>query len=163
VSTDDHDLDPRFIEALRAVPPADTQTREQHLAFAMSEIREPGRSRRSRQWLAAAAALVLVGVGGLLGRVSGSTSNTTVAEGSASSLLSTETTFVPKGGAGSTSTRNTPVDSSRSACESPGLTFVALLDSPKGRLLLYVTRAPAVTLIVVIESTCTVLREIDLP
>ena len=79
--SDDEQLDPRIVAALRDLPAASNEIRNAHIAEALSHI-SPSVSRRSprrspRRWLAVAAALaVLVGGNALYASLSPSTGST---------------------------------------------------------------------------------------
>jgi len=79
--SDDEQLDPRIVAALRDLPAASNQIRDAHIAEALSHI-SPSVSQRSaqrspRRWLAVAAALaVLVGGNALYASLSPSTDST---------------------------------------------------------------------------------------
>jgi hypothetical protein len=79
--SDDEQLDPRIVAALRDLPAASNEIRDAHIAEALSHI-SPSVSQRSaqrspRRWLAVAAALaVLVGGNALYASLSPSTDST---------------------------------------------------------------------------------------
>ncbi|CAB4613292.1 unannotated protein [freshwater metagenome] len=62
--SDDNELDPRIVSAMRAVPPASDSLREQHIAAALAEISPVSARRPFNTWLSAAAAVVVLLVGG---------------------------------------------------------------------------------------------------
>jgi len=59
----DDELDPLVLAALRDVVPASDSLREQHIAAALGEI-SPASSRSRAKWLSAAAAIIVLLVGG---------------------------------------------------------------------------------------------------
>jgi hypothetical protein len=59
----DDDLDPEVVAALRDIAPASDSLRNQHIAAALGEI-SPASSRSRAKWLSAAAAIIVLLVGG---------------------------------------------------------------------------------------------------
>ena len=79
--SDDEQLDPRIVAALRDLPAASNEIRDAHIAEALSHISpsvsQPSAQRSPRRWLAVAAALaVLVGGNALYASLSPSTDST---------------------------------------------------------------------------------------
>ena len=93
--SDDEQLDPRIVAALRDLPAASNQIRDAHIAEALSHI-SPSVSQRSaqrspRRWLAVAAALaVLVGGNALYASLSPSTDSTVSPRNSAVTTVPTK-------------------------------------------------------------------------
>lgn len=160
---DGPELDPAFIAALREVPEADDTTRERHLGAALAEIRVSERgasSRRPSQWIAyAAASIVLVALGFAVG-TSTRGSNTVTAGGD--TVAASNTAMVVKGGvAGAASSTDSSLESPCSV--DSALTMLMRFETAKGRMIAYVRIKPSAAIIVMDESTCSVLREMDLP
>ena len=75
--SDDEQLDPRIVAALRDLPAASNEIRDAHIAEALSHISTSVSQRSPRRWLAVAAALVvLVGGNALYASLSPSTGST---------------------------------------------------------------------------------------
>jgi hypothetical protein len=84
----DDDLDPEVVAALRDIAPASDSLRNQHIAAALGEI-SPASSRSRAKWLSAAAAVIVLLVGGnaLYASLSPSTdSNVTPRNGDATTI-----------------------------------------------------------------------------
>jgi len=105
--SDDEQLDPRIVAALRDLPAASNQIRDAHIAEALSHI-SPSVSQRSaqrspRRWLAVAAALaVLVGGNALYASLSPSTDSTVSPRNSAVTTVPTKGSVCEAGLAGYT-------------------------------------------------------------
>ena len=105
--SDDEQLDPRIVAALRDLPAASNQIRDAHIAEALSHI-SPSVSQRSaqrspRRWLAVAAALaVLVGGNALYASLSPSTDSTVSPRNSAVTTVPTKGSVCDAGLAGYT-------------------------------------------------------------
>lgn len=160
---DDQDLDPAIIAALRDVPPADAATRESHLAGALAEIRATGHgttARRPTQWIAyAAASIVLLALGFAVGTSTRGSDN--VAAGVDASET-TNTTMIVKGGVGGAVSSTDSPDESPCPVDS-AMTMLMKFETAKGHMVAYVRTEPSAAIIVMDESTCSVLRVIDLP
>jgi len=105
--SDDEQLDPRIVAALRDLPAASNEIRDAHIAEALSHI-SPSVSQRSaqrspRRWLAVAAALaVLVGGNALYASLSPSTDSTVSPRNSAVTTVPTKGSVCDAGLAGYT-------------------------------------------------------------
>jgi len=105
--SDDEQLDPRIVAALRDIPAASNEIRDAHIAEALSHI-SPSVSQRSaqrspRRWLAVAAALaVLVGGNALYASLSPSTDSTVSPRNSAVTTVPTKGSVCDAGLAGYT-------------------------------------------------------------
>ena len=105
--SDDEQLDPRIVAALRDLPAASNELRDAHIAEALSHI-SPSVSQRSaqrspRRWLAVAAALaVLVGGNALYASLSPSTDSTVSPRNSAVTTVPTKGSVCEAGLAGYT-------------------------------------------------------------
>ena len=66
--SDDEQLDPRIVAALRDLSPASNEIRDAHIAEALSHISPSVSQRSPRRWLAVAAALAVFAGGAAIGR-----------------------------------------------------------------------------------------------
>mgnify|MGYP000327117440 CR=1 FL=1 len=101
--SDDEQLDPRIVAALRDLPAASNEIRDAHIAEALAYV-SPSVARRSpRRWLAVAAALaVLVGGNALYASLSPSTDSTVSPRNSAVTTVPTKGSVCDAGLAGYT-------------------------------------------------------------
>ena len=101
--SDDEQLDPRIVAALRDLPAASNEIRDAHIAEALAYV-SPSVARRSpRRWLAVAAALaVLVGGNALYASLSPSTDSTVSPRNSAVTTVPTKGSVCEAGLAGYT-------------------------------------------------------------
>ena len=105
--SDDEQLDPRIVAALRDLPAASNQIRDAHIAEALSHISpsvsQPSAQRSPRRWLAVAAALaVLVGGNALYASLSPSTGSTVSPRNDAVTTVPTKGSVCDAGLAGYT-------------------------------------------------------------
>lgn len=174
MTDDDVEFDAAIIEQLRRVPAVDPQLREQHLAVALAELssrRVAGGLRSTQRWFAVAAASVALAAGGFAaGASTGNESgnDTLASEGSATN--STDASMIVKGGAGGTTIlagqgSNVTVDANLSSpCDNiSGLTLLARYQVGLEVRAAYVRLTPAPAIVIVNETGCSVLEEIDLP
>lgn len=161
------DLDPAIVAALRDVPPADAGIRELHLATALAEVNGTAvrnGSRRATRWLSvAAAALVLLGVGFITGSASrGSGVGSATANGETTSNV--DSTLIVKGGGAGGDAAGAAAPGTTSPCPVEStMTLLMRFETASGRMVAYVRTTPSPAIIVMDESTCSILREIDLP
>ena len=101
--SDDEQLDPRIVAALRDLPAASNEIRDAHIAEALSHISPSVAQRSPRRWLAVAAALaVLVGGNALYASLSPSTDSTVSPRNSAVTTVPTKGSVCDAGLAGYT-------------------------------------------------------------
>ena len=105
--SDDEQLDPRIVAALRDLPAASNEIRDAHIAEALSHISpsvsQPSVQRSPRRWLAVAAALaVLVGGNALYASLSPSTDSTVSPRNDAVTTVPTKGSVCDAGLAGYT-------------------------------------------------------------
>lgn len=165
MSDDDSDLSPSVVEMLRDLPPVDEATRERHLAAALAELnfsRPRTAGRLSVRWLGtAAASIALIAAGYGLSSLASSDSRAGLAIEGVDGTLVSDSTLIVKGGAGAGSSSAQAVES---PCDSTiDLPAVHRYQVPIGWRVAYVRTDPTPAIVVVDESTCSVLQEIDLP
>lgn len=169
MSDNEADLEPSLVEILRNVPPVDEVTRERHVAVALAELsssRARTAGRRSVRWLGTAAASVaLVAAGYGLSSVMTSDERSGLANAEVDQSPNTDSTLIVKGGAGGNeSAGSLATQANGSTCDATiALPFVHRYRGQAGWRVAYVRTDPAPAIVVVDESTCSVLQEIDLP
>ena len=168
MSDNDPSLDDEVVRALRDVPPVDPRVREEHIAVALAEISASGSRSRSfgagagRWAVAAAAAVVVAGVGFAFGAASSAPDNGLV-EGTDTSV--TVDSLPAKGSApGTDAVAPNGTEMLASECDdSVGLDPIARYRTDEGWRIAYIRDDSSAVLLIVDETSCTVLQEIDLP
>lgn len=148
------ELDPRFLAALRDVPAVDDAVREAHIAAAVDAVvaARRGRTQVRSVWLVAAAAVLLLAGGVVLGRVSASEQPSEVAANAGESDLRVK---------GSVPTNPTSV--APCATDFPDHDFLKSYVTTQGTRLVFVRLGSRPRLTIVRSSDCAIVEEIDLP
>ncbi|MEN9792601.1 MAG: hypothetical protein RL330_679 [Actinomycetota bacterium] len=143
----DDDLDPRIVAALRDVPVAGAELREAHISSALSVLDRRGRRASLRLASVAAAGLVLLGAGFLIGRAANDDGLVTV-----SGSMAVDTAEMVKGSA----------DATGDACIRAGRTVLGEF-TDRGLVRIIVLEAAPARIVVVDPRDCSTVAEVELP